>query len=653
MSQILKLTLASATLGAIALGVAAQPANETAPPEAKPTAPAPPAAYDPVFLVSRFIPQYLRDHPQLPPLDDVLNLQVRLAEGPSGYAAAREGTPAVVVKLRDLNSDTSKPYHASAIQRILERVRDHYNAKSFMGVYVAPDPFEIDENGKDLRAVGATDLHLIITVGTVTELRTLASGERVNPDRRVNADEHALVRRQSPLQPPKAAANGAATAPAVANVNAASAGDLLRRDKLDDYAFWLSRHPGRRADVALSPGVEAGSVNVDYLLTENKPWSVFAQVSNTGTEETNEWRERFGFFHNQLTGNDDIFSLDYLTAGFENTHAVNTSYEAPIGDSRWFRWRVSGAWSEFTASDVGFGNDTFTGEDWNIGGELIATVFQKRDLFIDVLAGVRYQHTEVDNTIPGTEPGEEDFLLPHVGVRLDQMAEWYTNRASVTLEWQSGNGVSQDEIDNMGRADPDDSWVVLQWDLSHSVYLEPLLDRKKWQNPNAPEATLAHEMYFGFRGQYAFDYRLIPNAEQVVGGFYTVRGYPESAVAGDTVVVGTAEYRFHLPRAFAVQPEPGRLFDKPFRWAPQYPYGTPDWDLILRAFIDAGRAMSNNGEDFFEDDATLVGAGFGAEFLFKRNFSARVDWGVALKEVPERGIDAGSNRFHFVFTVLY
>jgi hemolysin activation/secretion protein len=102
-----------------------------------------------------------------------------------------------------------------------------------------------------------------------------------------------------------------------------------------------------------------------------------------------------------------------------------------------------------------------------------------------------------------------------------------------------------------------------------------------------------------------------------------------------------------------VQAEPGKLFDKPFRWAPQYPYGTPDWDLILRAFVDAGCAMSNNGEDFFEDDATLVGAGIGAEFLFKRNFSARVDWGVALKDLPERGVDAGSNRFHLLFTVLY
>ena len=52
------------------------------------------------------------------------------------------------------------------------------------------------------------------------------------------------------------------------------------------------------------------------------------------------------------------------------------------------------------------------------------------------------------------------------------------------------------------------------------------------------------------------DNRLIPHAEYVVGGLYTVRGYPENALAGDTTLVFTTEYRFYVPRA--VNPWAGR-----------------------------------------------------------------------------------------------
>jgi hypothetical protein len=502
--------------------------------------------------VSRFIPQYLRDNPKLPPLDDVLNLEVRLVDGPDGYAVPREGAPAAVVKLRDLSSDAPRPYHASAIQKILERVRDHFNAQNYMGVYVAPDPFEIDENGKDLRAPGKTDLHLVITVGTVTELRTLASGERVNPDRRVNADEHARVavsrrcNRRRARAPTRAVA---ATVPAAGNATVATTsggGDLLRRDKLDDYAFWLSRHPGRRADVALSPGLEPGSVNVDYLLTENKPWSVFAQASNTGTKETNDWRERFGFFHNQLTGNDDIISIDYLTAGFEDTNSINASYEAPIGDSRWFRWRVTAGGASSprpTSASATTSSPARTGTSAaNSSPPFTSAATSSSTCSPAHATSTRKSTTRCPAPCPARKISCCRTSASGSTSRLSGSPTAQTSRSS----GKAATDVSQEEIDNLGRPSPDDSWVVLQWDLSHSVYLEPLLDRKKWQNPNAPEATLAHEIYLGIRGQYAFDdARLIPIAEQTLGGFYTVRGYPESAIAGDTVVVGTAEYRFH------------------------------------------------------------------------------------------------------------
>ena len=80
---------------------------------------------------------------------------------------------------------------------------------------------------------------------------------------------------------------------------------------------------------------------------------------------------------------------------------------------------------------------------------------------------------------------------------------------------------------------------------------------------------------------------------------------------------------------------------------------------VASAFIDAGHTISNRGSSFGESQGdTLVGTGVGVEFLYKRNLSLRLDWGVALEGVPATAgggsaVRAGGNRLHFVATCWY
>jgi hemolysin activation/secretion protein len=139
----------------------------------------------------------------------------------------------------------------------------------------------------------------------------------------------------------------------------------------------------------------------------------------------------------------------------------------------------------------------------------------------------------------------------------------------------------------------------------------------------------------------------------VVGGLFTVRGYPESVVAGDSILVGSAEYRFHFPRSrppMEVERQK-RLFGRPFRWVPEAPYGKADWDFILKGFLDVGKTIQTDRLGF-ENNDTLVGAGVGVELQFKQNATLRVDWGFALSSI-ENEVNSGDNRVHVVFTVLY
>ncbi len=606
---------------------------------------APQAGDGPVYLIGAFHPGYLRDNPLSPSLEEAMATPITLGVSDTGYIAPRDGVPAVSMSLAELSEGEAKDYHASAVQTILLGMYGHFSAQDILGVSAYADPRQITGYGEDLRPGGQEDLTIIILVGIVTEMRTMAAGERVGedseikPDDRIDNPRHARILERSPLKPYEEGDT--------------ERKDLLLKSELDRYLFHLGRHQGRRVDVALAPALEEGGASLDYMVTENRPLTVYGQVANTGTRSTGYWRERVGFFHTQFTENDDILSLDYTTAEFDKVHAVVGSYEAPFSNDR-IRWRLQGTWSEYGASDIGAFDERFTGESWSIDGQIIANIHQNRELFIDLVAGVRYEEQKTENELFGIV-GDEDFIVPYVGFRLDRATEWFNTQGNLMLDLQDGdlNNLNQDDLARLGRTQPDVNWAILRWNVTHSVYLEPLLNREAWEDPSTPESpTLAHEILASFRGQHSFGSRLIPQAEGVIGGLYSVRGYPQSAVAADTTLIGSLEYRYHVPRAFAINPEPGQMFGQPFRYAPQYVYGYPDWDLILKGFFDIGHGIISDPLSF-ESDETLIGAGIGIELLWKRNLNIRIDWGFALDDLEGSGVHSGSNRLHFVATILF
>jgi hypothetical protein len=302
--------------------------------------------------------------------------------------------------------------------------------------------------------------------------------------------------------------------------------------------------------------------------------------------------------------------------------------------------------------DVGFFGEDFKGTSWDLGGEFLANVYQKGPFFVDFGPGLRFDHLRVEQT--AIAPGDESFLIPYLTVRASRSTDWNLFEAATTLEYQQPalTGVDAGGLDRLGRPVVDDQWVVLRGDASQSFFLEPLLNLKGWRDAQtARESTLAHELFFSVRGQYAFEQRLVPQYEMVAGGLYTVRGYAESVTAGDNAVVGTAEYRYHLPKALPLEREPRKIAGRPFRLAPQHVFGPTDWDLILRAFVDGGYVTRNAGDGIGADADSLLGTGLGAELQVKRNLTLRLDWGTALKDAADT--TAGSQQVHFVVTVLY
>lgn len=589
---------------------------------------------------------YANDHPGLPAADSLQQVMVELLPTASGYVAPRNGAPNVTMRLADLPHAGVDMMHASAANAVAAAVVRDFQDRGLMGVFVGPDPTQIQAAftpdgqavwGDDLRGGGGggDSLRMVVRSSVVSSVRTVAQGDRQLDGSLVNNPAHGRIRDRSPLV----------------------AGDLANRDAVDDYLYDLNRHPGRSVAAEVFPGADParGDAGLGYIVSEAKPWTAFFNLSNTGTRETREWRQRFGLLHTQLTGNDDVLSLEYVTAGFEDSHAVFASYERPFADNDRVHGRIYGSWQDYEASDVGFAGQDFEGDTWMGGGELIWNFHQDGPAFLDLVAGARYENVHVNNRFAAIEE-TEPFLIPYLGLGYERATKTSTTTAYIGVEANLDGVIGTDspDLDGLGRLNTDADWVKVPFSLTHSFYLEPVLNRSKWLDITSGGSTLAHEMVLSVRGQWTPDSRLNPQSQQVAGGLYTVRGYDEAITAGDTVIIASAEYRLHIPKLGTPKAGEQRQVDqflgKPFRRFPQQPYGAADWDLIPKAFIDFGRVI-NNDREAFENDETLVGAGLGLDFIYKRNLNLRADWGVALEDAA--GTTDGSHQFHFSFTVLY
>jgi hemolysin activation/secretion protein len=535
-------------------------------------------------------------------------------------------------------------FSQGAILAIDKAIVRSLNARGYGAVLVVPSPNDIDpQDLSDLRTRRKGTLHLLVSVPTAGQVRTVASGDRIpTSESRIDNPKQRRILHNSPIQ--------ASTEPS----NGGPGGTPFFNQKIvNDYVDRLNRQPGRRVDVALSAADQPDQYTLDYLINEIKPWYVYAQISNTGTALTDEWRERFGFVDNQLTGNDDILSLDGVTDFKESTN-ITGSYEFPIladhpnfGTDR-LRARVYGLWDEYTAADLGLLNDTFTGNDYSGGAEAAYNIYQRGNMFLDLIGGIRYQSSQVTSEFQDTK-ATADYFVPYLGGRLQDYQPTYNYVAALNAEGGITSS-SKTDLAELGRANPSTDFIILQPNVQGSFYLEPLIDPGDF---DAGRSTLANELYLSFRGQWALGYRLIPQFEEAAGGFYSVRGYPEAETAGDSVFLGTAEYRFHVARFLGVSPNPTKIkvFGDPFRVLPEQPYQRPDWDCILRGFVDLGQVLQSN-KIAGEYNDTLVGVGAGAELQIRQNIDIRGDYGVALAGLANR-VKTGSSRFTLVVTLLY
>ena len=631
----------------------------------------PDQAVDPKSLrykVSKFVVKYgppkNPPHPGLPPVDSLASAPVTLGEAKEGggYVAPGAGTRDVPVVLSRFN--TAEAFSGDALQIVSLALSNALNKKGVYGVFVIADPDQINPStGEDLRK-GGTELTMLVYASEVKQVRAIVKPVPKAPFKgvatTVDDPKYKKIAVKSPLKAPEKN----------------KPGGLLVRASLQDYLDRINRFPGRRVDVAVSASGQEAGVVLDYIVhVEKPPVFVFDQTSNTGTEASGTWRTRAGFELRQLAGLDDLLDASFETSLSSETYSAFGSYQVAAVFPDRLKLKLYGGYGRFLAQDVGFDLAAFRGNSATVGLLAIYTPYYFKGFPIDLLAGVEFKYVDISD-VRGGQEGQTKFLLPYVGFSSDKVTDTYNAFVSgqLQLNLPSVIGTDNGELQQMGRLNVDRDFLVGRYSVGASFFLEPLLFRKSWAAYTAePDAdkrkgywrtlTTAHELSFLVRGQYTFaDKRLIPQFEDVIGGFVSVRGYPEAYTAGDDSVVLSTEYRFHLPRVLkpydtATRGEPDPSKAAKFALRPPTILGRPDLDLILRLFCDLGYVENNDLQPSLEANRVLASVGIGAEVQVSRYLNLRADWGFALSPVNDqktsRPVSVGASRISFVGVLSY
>jgi hemolysin activation/secretion protein len=519
------------------------------------------------------------------------------------FLAYNQEVPASIFTIEMLNAlRNGNQISEQALESISKQLVDYFSKRGVIGVYVNAE--------LDFKEGGLDTVYFRVFVALCGQIETLTKSYFPGQFNK-NQYRYKKIRRNSPVK-----ALALASDPQKSVIN---------KEKLDEYAFYLNRYPNRRVDIQLRPLDKSGLVGIDYVITEKRPWRLYANVANSGTAQIGKWVYSLGLIHTQAFFHDSIFRMDYATSNRLNFHSYAMSYELPFFNVNRMRVKSYISYNKFSSSQLSLPEPEFRGSQTKVGLHFYQNFFQKEMFFIDWFAALQYRYIKGVNTMID-QNGQARFLLPRIGLHFD--ADGVNTKSLFEVAFNTTiNGFlvgSRKSLQDLGRIDVDSQWFYFDGKLDVSHYL----DFYRSEDKNYPKV---HELAIEASGQWAYHYRLVPELKIVVGGMYSVRGYPNAFNSGDSGYAASIEYRYHLPRGFKIDPNPKhKLFGKTFRVAPQQRGGLCDWDLVFKGFLDSGYVYNNR--TLAEINTAMVSTGVGLQFSLFDHFIMKTNLGVVLKD---------------------
>lgn len=354
-------------------------------------------------------------------------------------------------------------------------------------------------------------------------------------------------------------------------------GDYIDQDIVRSLLL-VSELPDLKARATLKPGGRKGTSTLVVQVEDRRPLEVSLSYNNYGSRQTSEHRAGLTLAANDLSGAGDRLAVTTVL-GFptDTTTYVTASYDRPLNTCG-TRLGVSYSNSAYAVGgalevlDVRGDADIF---QLSLGQALERTLTHQSDLDFSV------SRARVVSQLLGQTFSEDEYLAG----RLAYSGRWLSPGDQTALRLAASHGwVENTPIPS--RVGIGGTFSKLNLDFIHVHRLA------------AP-----YSLSFRGSGQLGTE---MPSAEQfAVGGPYTVRGYPQGELLGDSAYNASLE----------------------FRWSP---LNQARDRLGFVAFYDVGTAVLNRPQAGERKSRSLSGAGVGMRFRLNDDTSGRLDLGFPL-----------------------
>jgi len=419
-------------------------------------------------------------------------------------------------------------------------------------------------------------------------------------------------------------------------------GDAFNYAELYNSVYRINAHPDMQTEVDLKLRDDKKGeyskrvVDMDFSVEDNLPLHAALELSNNGTDVTDEWTAGLTLQYLNLSGNEDILTLNVpFSLDFESIRSVSLGYFRPFDWRRGGSVSLFGGYSELSSESI-VDEIGLEGEGWFVGAQGGYNFIDNEDYTLIGSLGI--SHSVVTDNLVLQEQDELDrevaltpllFLANYIANSPDRWGGLNMASLGLTVHSASFPGASDDEEFELQRENAKADYLIARLNSSRiqEVFSSESNPERAWTFHTKLDAQVATEP-------------LIPSEQKGLGGYDTVRGYIEREFLGDDGVNGTLELRTPMHQS-SVFP----------RWFKKYDERDPAFETIQGVlFVDAGYLSLKDSLAGEEDAYDIYSVGLGFRVALGSSIQMRADWGFPLEETEDSDT---SGRGHLSLQLIF
>jgi hemolysin activation/secretion protein len=345
----------------------------------------------------------------------------------------------------------------------------------------------------------------------------------------------------------------------------------------------------------LAAGTHPGKSILEVKVAETKAFSIQANLNNNRTPSIGTFERQIQLNQANLLGIGDSLNIAY--ANTDGSNNIDTSYTLPI-NSRNGTLRLNYSHSSTNVTEKPFDILDIRGTFQDYGVTIRQPVLQTPST--EIALGVSANRRESDigflraltgERLPFPSPGADSSGKTNI-TALRFFQEWTQRDSEQVIAARSQFSIGVDAFGvNISNTPPDGRFF-------------------SWRGQGQWVRLLAPDTLFILRGDVQVSHKALVPLEQIgIGGQSTVRGYRQDLIFADNGFLASAELRYPLIRAPKIK-------------------GL----LQITPFFDFGTASNNSGTPL--DPGTISSLGLGLLWQQNNQFTARLDWGIPLMNIP-------------------